>query len=396
MARHRRRHGFTLIELLVVIAIIAVLIGLLLPAVQKVREAANRTTCSNNLKQLGLAVQNYHDAFMRCPPGTLATIPNEIPTSAFGTKKGQYTGLLVFLLPYVEQDNLFKLVKKDYFKYNPGPAAGPDQIVTPNVLVQLLDDSQLTNWWFDGPKDGQYPWNYVLDVRQPTVNRIAGQAVKTFRCPSDPDIDPLNNGNHAGQCCGTVLGTHAWNDANGWHFGRWYEDWCGVETIMPLGRTNYVGSAGAGGKGSHTSNIPENSLKLYEGLFTNRSKWSLGQLSALDGTSNTLAIGEVSGRMNGNQENAWDFSWFGTGVFTTFLGLGQGQRTDSRQFSSNHSGIVQFCFGDGSVRSLKIGSTAQYPGSIAGNPRGSNDWYVLQQLAGVRDGGTLDTSNIIN
>ena len=106
--RQKSRPAFTLIELLVVIAIIAILIGLLVPAVQKVREAANRAKCANNLKQMGLAVHNYESAFATLPPGA-----GPLPTHDMDWANDSRASVQALILPYIEQANLLLHFKLD-------------------------------------------------------------------------------------------------------------------------------------------------------------------------------------------------------------------------------------------------------------------------------------------
>src|SRR6516225_1655732 len=147
----RRRDAFTLIELLVVIAIIAVLIGLLLPAVQKVREAAARMSCSNNLKQIALAAHSYHDANQRFPVGCY------IPYAKDGFHDTQDITLpfgpnwAVYILPYIEQSNIYNSININAYPGTSLPA-------------------NLTN----------YP------TYDRTWRALRGYVVKTYLCPSDP------------------------------------------------------------------------------------------------------------------------------------------------------------------------------------------------------------------
>jgi prepilin-type N-terminal cleavage/methylation domain-containing protein/prepilin-type processing-associated H-X9-DG protein len=126
-----RKHGFTLIELLVVIAVIAVLIALLLPAVQKVREAANRMQCGNNLKQIALACHNYHDVHKALPPGSHINFVNVAYGNSGGS--GNLLPTYAWLLPFFEQDNLFRVVSFTVTIDNAGNATLREQSL-PNLL----------------------------------------------------------------------------------------------------------------------------------------------------------------------------------------------------------------------------------------------------------------------
>src|SRR5690349_9479943 len=129
-----RPRGFTLIELLVVIAIIAILIGLLLPAVQKVREAAARMKCQNNLKQLGLALHNHNDTYGKLPSGGGFSTAGLAPP---GT--GLFNSWLIRILPYIEQDNLFKQynMARNYNDTTVDPGFTVSNVAVANTVVPI-------------------------------------------------------------------------------------------------------------------------------------------------------------------------------------------------------------------------------------------------------------------
>jgi len=364
MRRSLGRRGFTLIELLVVIAIIAILIGLLVPAVQKVRAAAARTMCINNLKQLGVAAHAYHSANKRLPPGYDGPSPDvPAPTAGFQTNGNpHWIGSLVYMLPYLEQEPIYKQLKT----INAPATTG--------------------TWWSINP-------DYTLSYTQLPV----------FLCPSDP-VSPgttLTGGSPAFYHENIPAAPSTPPDGKGSGVIMYYFPEASNPGISNIGRTNYTGIAGvswANATTSSPSSGPGANYALFEGIFTCRSRTTI--VGITDGSSNTLMYGEGLG---GSSPAARDFqwTWIATGAMATFQGICNGQSITSAgtatvtnpaysNFSSAHGGIVYFCFADGSVRGLMANNSTQRNPTTLGS-----DWYLFQSLAGMRDGSTWDTSSMV-
>jgi prepilin-type N-terminal cleavage/methylation domain-containing protein/prepilin-type processing-associated H-X9-DG protein len=342
MLRSQKRdhaRGFTLIELLVVIAIIAILIGLLLPAVQKIREAANRMKCSNNMHQIALGLHNYNDTNNNFPPTAYAG-----PGVGVTNESNIGPSWMVMILPFVEQDNLFKLY---------------------NVGIQ-----NYITW---------YTSNGTLGSNDQTWRAIATSTVKTYQCPSDPQINnPFNR-------LPGPLGAQNWT------------------------RSSYAANSGPGPIGSSvngntvTITINDGSGRQISagGVMAVNFGDSVGTLSAEDGTSNTMMVNHVRAGLSGNDpRGTWALGMVGASYTgdcpqgdcfgpndtgdnsDDVLGCvnnkainmgcwngGYGQATGR----ANHSGGINVGMGDGSVRFV----------------RSSVDLYTWALLQSRNDGMTM-------
>jgi prepilin-type N-terminal cleavage/methylation domain-containing protein/prepilin-type processing-associated H-X9-DG protein len=322
--------GFTLIELLVVIAIIAVLVALLLPAVQQAREAARRAQCKNNLKQIGLALHNYHDTSNTLPPGWIG---------------GNRWGWSAMILPQMEQTPLMNSFSSSSGVDTTGAAATGLNAVMPTLAMPSGLQTTLT----------------------------------VYRCPSDTSTGnvmlPLING--------------TWNISPP-----------PTPVTTNFGRSNYPGVVGSV---VNVNVVPATSNGAGNGAFSQNSRRRFSDF--LDGLSQTFLVGERRSPSGGITYSGGDTIWAGVGDEASiqgivlvvgdcgFIGSGgiQGDGPNLRtttapstssnlpysSFSSQHSGGVQFLFGDGHVQFISD-SIAQGPANTAGS--------TYQNLASVNDG----------
>lgn len=306
----KSRNGFTLIELLVVIAIIAVLIGLLVPAVQKVREAANKMTCTNSLKQIALALHNHHDSKGTFPPGGMQTGANGTPC---------YTTWTIEILPMIEQENLYKMYNQSKFNHD-------------------------------------------------NANKAVNQSrVKSYECPSDTLAGKLELPASGPRTYEYMHGSYRAVSGRSGAIGRGFWDTFEANFWPP----NFVMDQAWRGA-IHGTAAAYNGIPAQTGIGANNA--SVSQMGGpekfaniIDGTSNTLLVGECTfndaARTNRATFWAYTYASYNQSSVTsesrilsndyTKCANTPGQGADNpckRCFGSNHTNGANFAMADGSVR----------------------------------------------
>jgi prepilin-type N-terminal cleavage/methylation domain-containing protein/prepilin-type processing-associated H-X9-DG protein len=312
-----RRPGFTLIELLVVIAIIAVLIGLLLPAIQKVREAANSMSCKNNLKQIGLALHNYHDTNGKFPAGSLYK-------QVSAGKYEYYDTWTIAILPFVEQGNIFSL-------YDP---------MVPNA---------------------------IQDAKSKGMATLRQSLVKVYNCPSDwnpfvPAIPESGPGGDTGLPIPLCMPGNYRCVAGA--------DWGGTNWGVDQGGSNENWDDATQVGSWLMSHHPEDRGPLHASGVGGAKAESIATIT--DGTSNTLMVGEYATKTHltsgSSRRTFWAYAY--TSYNESCVTFAQSRtlipdfdRCDAtppggtnqckRAWGSFHtSGLLNFAMCDGSVRAI--------------------------------------------
>jgi prepilin-type N-terminal cleavage/methylation domain-containing protein len=273
----KSRRGFTLIELLVVIAIIAVLIALLLPAVQQAREAARRTQCKNNLKQLGLALHNYHDVTVNTfPAGYTGLNTNSTPALHHGF------GWMVMLLPSIDQANTYNAISSGYPSFTTGLLG---LTVAPVAGVTIAPVNQVIAA-FKCPTDvglGVIATAAINGTVTNTDPQLLGRSNYVGVCGIDPGIT-ATGGPGLGNPSANVVGSLPFNT-----------NLTTISIANGSGNTQYNAIVGGIGIYQNTSNqtgLTSLSVDVaqFGGTFGGQSKRGLRDMT--DGSSNTIVVGE--------------------------------------------------------------------------------------------------------